>query len=149
MELASRDFLHNKPLPDQFTCRGANQSPQLNIIGVPTEVASLVLHMHDPDAVDGDFNHWLIWNIDPKATEIAQASSPPDASVGRNDFGRNDYGGPCPPRGSGTHRYMFELYALDSRLDLPRTANAHDLLAALKPHISAHTTLIGLVSAEA
>jgi Raf kinase inhibitor-like YbhB/YbcL family protein len=148
MQLSSNDFEDNQILDDKFTCRGENVSPQLSISEVPNETKSLCLIMHDPDAVGGDFTHWLIWNIDPKTTEIAVYSMPMGSMEGTNDFGRADWGGPCPPAGTGTHRYIFELYALDVGLDLPQTTNEEQLRTAIKDHVLDETKLTGLVAAS-
>jgi Raf kinase inhibitor-like YbhB/YbcL family protein len=149
MQIKTTSFSDNASLPDRFTCRGENISPVLSLENVPTEAKSLALIMHDPDAVDGDFTHWLVWNIEPTTKQVLEDSAPTGSQVGTNDFGRIDYGGPCPPKGSGTHRYIFELYALSATLDLPPTTMGESLRAALKDKVLATTTLTGLMSAEA
>ena len=106
-------------------------NPPLHFDQVQAEVKSLALIADDPDAPGGTFVHWLVWNIDPKTTDIAENSVPPNAVQGKNGFGKTGYGGPCPP--SGTHRYYFRVYALDvaqvqggsTRADLDRAMQGH------------------------
>jgi hypothetical protein len=146
MELKSPDFENNGLIPSRFTCDGENVNPTLDISGVPSDAQSLVLVMDDPDAPHGTWVHWLVWNIDPNTERIVSGSIPADAIEGMTDFGRPGYGGPCPP--SGTHRYFFKLYALDTKLDLASTANSKELLESLRDHIIATAELIGLYAKE-
>jgi Raf kinase inhibitor-like YbhB/YbcL family protein len=124
----------------KFTCNGANVNPELKINGVPNEAKSLVLIVDDPDAPRGLFTHWIVWNIDPKATDIGENSAPAGGIQGTNDFGKRNYGGPCPP--SGTHRYFFKIYALDTKLDLKPSARRAELDAAMRGHTLAQGELM-------
>lgn len=142
--LVSQAFLDGSILPTQHTCKGQNTSPPLNITGVPSNAKSLALIMHDPDAVSGDFTHWLIWNIPVSTQTIAANGLPIGAVQGQNGSGQNQYTGPCPPAGTGTHRYMFELYALDNTLGLEPGANRDQLQRAINGHIVGQHTLTGL-----
>ena len=128
----------------KFTCNGANVNPELKINGVPNEAKSLVLIVDDPDAPRGLFTHWIVWNIDPKATDIGENSAPAGGIQGTNDFGKRNYGGPCPP--SGTHRYFFKIYALDTKLDLKPSARRAELDAAMRGHTLAQGELMGRYS---
>ena len=105
MKLASPAFAHNAIIPQKYTCQGEDISPPLTISDIPKGTVSLALINDDPDAPMGTWDHWLIWNIKPTA-EIKEDSAP--GTQGKNSWGRNDYGGACPP--SGTHRYFFKLY---------------------------------------
>lgn len=134
-------FSDNQAIPSRFTCDGENINPELNITGVPANTKSLSLIVDDPDAPGGDFVHWVIWNIGAETTQIKENSLPAGVVVGRNDFGNNEYGGPCPP--SGTHRYQFKVYALDKKLDLTAGAGKKELLAAMNGHILSQVELIG------
>ena len=132
-------------MPQTFTCDGANMSPPLVIEDVLKEAQSLALIVDDPDATrGGTFTHWLVWNISPKTMEFQESEAPRGAVEGRNDFGNEGYGGPCPPRGAKSHRYMFKLYALDKILDLRRGAEKDKLKRAMEGHILEQTTLMGL-----
>ncbi len=146
--ISSSAFSHNQPIPAQYTCKGQNINPPLAITGLPSKAKTLALIMHDPDAVSGDFVHWLIWDI-PTATSSINANSVPVGAIqGQNSAGRSSYMGPCPPAGTGTHRYMFELYALDGALNLPSGSDRSNVESAIQGHIIAKTSLIGLFSAE-
>ena len=90
----------------------------------------------------GTWVHWLLWNMDPKTREIAENSIPRGAVEGTTSFRKTGYGGPCPP--SGTHRYFFKLYALDTILDLPPSADKATLETAMEGHITGEAELIGL-----
>lgn len=112
--------------------------------GVPRAAKSLVLTVEDPDAPGGLFSHWLVWNISPSLTKIAENSLPAAAVQGRNDFGKSGYGAPCPP--SGTHRYFFRILALDRKLTLEAGAKRAALDQALRGHILARGEIMGRVS---
>lgn len=144
MKLSSPGFTHNGVIPSKYTCDGADVNPALMIEAVPGEAKSLALIMDDPDAPRGTWVHWVVWNIDPKTTEIGENTVPSGAKQGMNDFRRKEYGGPCPP--SGTHRYYFKVYALDAVLDLDERATKAKLEAAMKDHIIGRCELIGLYS---
>ena len=148
LSLISPAFSDKGPIPEQYTCRGQNISPPLAIPNMPAGTKSLALIMHDPDAVNTDWVHWLVWNISPSTTEITENSVPEGTIQGTTSFGKPGYGGPCPPKGTGTHGYMFELYALDITLDLPSSATRQQLQQTIDGHIVAQTTLTGLVAAE-
>jgi Raf kinase inhibitor-like YbhB/YbcL family protein len=130
-------------IPAKFTCNGANANPELKINGVP-EARSLVLIVDDPDAPRGLFTHWIVWNIDPKTADIGENSAPADGVQGTNDFGKRNYGGPCPP--SGTHRYFFKIFALDAKVDLKPNARRAELDAAMRGHILAQGELMARYS---
>ena len=131
-------------IPAKFTCNGANVNPELKISGVPNEATSLVLIVDDPDAPHGLFTHWIVWNIDLKMTDVAENSAPAGGIQGTNDFGKRNYGGPCPP--SGTHRYFFKIFALDTKLELKPSARRAELDAAMKGHVLAQGELMARYS---
>jgi len=112
MKLKSKDFVDNGSIPAEFTCDGRNISPQLSWEGVPEETKSFALAVTDPDAPGGTWIHWLVYAISKELREIERGGLPEGAKEVENDFGKRRYGGPCPP--SGTHRYFFTLYALDT-----------------------------------
>ncbi len=142
LQITSPVFKNNESIPVKYTCDGEDINPPLLIENVPPEAKSLALIHDDPDAPMGTWVHWVLWNISPDTGEIKENSVPAGAQQGFNDFRKHDYGGPCPP--SGTHRYFFKLYALDSLLDLSSNAKKGDLEKAMKGHILAQTQLIGL-----
>lgn len=143
--LTSPAFADGANIPEKYTCKGDNLSPPLGIVGTPDGTASLALIMHDPDAPGGDFLHWTLWGIPADTTVITENSAPLGASSGATDFGAAQYGGPCPP--SGTHHYVFDLYALNlGKLPLKPGASRREVEAALQGHILAQTSLTGVFS---
>lgn len=142
MQIRSLVFENNQFIPKKYTCDGENINPPLEFKNVPKEAKSLVLIVDDPDAPFRTFTHWIVWNIDPRTTLIDEGKIPSGAIEGINDFGKNSYGGPCPP--SGIHHYYFKLYALDKKLDISEKSKKKDLEDAMKGHIIDYTELIGL-----
>ncbi|PYK68538.1 MAG: YbhB/YbcL family Raf kinase inhibitor-like protein [Verrucomicrobia bacterium] len=144
ISIASPAFQSGAEIPAKFTCNGANVNPELKISGVPNQATSLVLIVDDPDAPRGLFTHWIVWNLDLKTTDIAENSAPAGGIQGTNDFGKRNYGGPCPP--SGTHRYFFKIFALDTKLELKPSARRAELDAAMKGHVLAQGELMARYS---
>jgi hypothetical protein len=144
MKITSPAVQEGGTIPEKFSKNGQNVSPELRIEGAPPEAKSLALIVDDPDAPVGLFTHWIVWNIDPKTTQIAEGSAPGGAVQGKNDFGDIGYGGPQPP--SGTHRYYFKIFALNSSLDLKSGAKRKEVDAAMKGHIIAQGQLMGKYS---
>ncbi len=139
MKLTSREFRHNQSIPKKFTCQGDDVNPSLTIENIPQGTKSLALIVDDPDAPMGTWVHWVVFNI-AVTSEIEENSIP--GTQGTNDFRRLNYGGPCPP--SGTHRYFFKIYALDTVLNLAQGAAKEKLEAAMQGHILDQAELIGL-----
>ena len=139
MKLTSPAFKHNGAMPSEYTCDGEDISPELNIGDVPENAKSLALIMDDPDAPVGTWVHWVAWNMPQDTKKIAKGTEPKGAA-GKNSWGRTGYGGPCPP--SGTHRYVFKLYALDKTLDLKESSDKEDLEKAMQGHIIKKAELI-------
>jgi|SRR5581483_9329792 len=148
LEIISPVFRHGSPIPRQYTCRGQNVNPPLNIFDAPKGTESLTLIMHDPDAVSGDYLHWLIWDIPPSTESIPVNSVPIGAVQGQNGSGQTGYTGPCPPAGGGTHHYIFDFYALDTTLDLPANSTIEDVIKAQKGRVLDHYALTGTFAAD-
>jgi hypothetical protein len=146
-QLTSPAFADGDTIPERFACEGDNVSPALAIAGVPQGSQSLSLIMHDPDALRGDFVHWLVGNIPVSNKHLLEGKTPDSAIQGTNDFGHDHYDGPCPP--SGVHHYVFDLYALDAMLDLEDGAPEEDFRTAFAEHAIAKTTLMGRFGAKA
>jgi Raf kinase inhibitor-like YbhB/YbcL family protein len=140
MKLSSSAFENNETIPSEYTCDGADVSPPLSFSNVPKNTKSLALIMDDPDAPMGTWVHWLVWNIPVNTTGFSKGENITYLQ-GKNDFGRYDYGGPCPP--SGTHRYFFKLYALDVMLQLNKGSTKKQLESAMSGHILEEAQLIG------
>lgn len=145
-KLTSPAFAEGQMIPSKYTADGEDISPPLSWEGLPPQTQSLVLIQDDPDAPVGTWVHWLVWNI-PTEPNFLPENMPPQKVLtngtrqGLNDFGRIGYGGPAPP--SGTHRYFFRIYALDTMLDLPAGASRGQLEKAIKGHILAQAQLMG------
>jgi Raf kinase inhibitor-like YbhB/YbcL family protein len=146
MKITSSVFSQNSPIPSKYTCDGENISPPLQFSEVPEEAKSLVLICDDPDAPSRVFVHWTLWNIDSETREIGEGRVPAEATQGVTDFGQVGWGGPCPP--SGTHRYFFKLYALDTTLEIPYQAKKEDIEKVMKGHVLAQAELIGTYSRQ-
>src|SRR3989344_2383715 len=114
MEVISNNFKNNQDMPSKYTCQGQNIRPHLKWSNFPEETKSFAISVIDPDAPMGDFVHWLIYNIPVTVTELQEGLDIPPSSIEvKNDFGKKQYGGPCPP--SGKHRYFFRIYALKTQ----------------------------------
>ena len=147
MELKSAVFKEGEKIPSQFTCDGDDINPLLEIKNAPEGTRSFALILEDPDATRGrTFTHWTLWNISPSAGYVSEDSVPGEAVEGMTDFGKTGYGGPCPPKGVGAHRYVFKLYALDTEVTIPEDAPRAELEKALEGHIIAEAALTGRYS---
>ncbi|HTX87562.1 MAG TPA: YbhB/YbcL family Raf kinase inhibitor-like protein [Bacteroidales bacterium] len=147
MNIESRSFSPDGSIPPQFTCDGKNISPALLWKGFPAGTQSFALIVDDPDARAGTWIHWLLFNIPSSVTSLEENFSYDGRKetrilAGVNDFGSLRYGGPCPP--SGTHRYLFKIYALDIFLELKEGASRKQVEAAMAGHVLANGELIGL-----
>jgi Raf kinase inhibitor-like YbhB/YbcL family protein len=146
MKISSPAFADNQTIPQKYTCDGASISIPLNFSDVPDGTNSLVLIVEDPDVPkniipSGLFVHWVIFNMPPITTTLAENQIPPGVQ-GNNSSGKLGYTGPCPP--DRQHRYFFKLYALDTTLNLPPGATKEQVEAAMQGHILAQAQTIGL-----
>ena len=146
IKVTSTAFTEGGMIPPKYTCDGEDISPPLQWDAVPDGAKSIALISDDPDAPMGTWVHWVLFNL-PAQTKKLPENVPPDKTLpngarqGITDFGRVGYGGPCPP--SGTHRYFFKIYALDTELQLDAGAGKRDLLKAMEGHILAKGQLMG------
>jgi len=138
-------FGDGESIPKRFTCEGGDASPALSWSNEPSGTESFTLIVDDPDAPAGTWNHWLLWDVPAHVPSIAEGFRPGAVgSSGKNDFGKPGYGGPCPPKGHGAHRYYFTLYAVDRpALGLPPGAKRQELDRALKNHVLAQAQYMG------
>lgn len=141
MKIQSSAFGEGQPIPKKYTCDGDGVNPPLNFSDIPSKTQSLALIVDDPDAPAGTWVHWLVWDMDPAVTSLAENSAPSGATQGKTSFGQNVYGGPCPP--AGQHRYYFKLYALDTKLKLPSYSTVAELNSAMQGHIITQAELMG------
>jgi Raf kinase inhibitor-like YbhB/YbcL family protein len=143
MKITSPSFTHKEMIPKKFTCQGEDVNPALIIEDIPKMTKSLVLIVDDPDAPAGVWIHWVVYNI-PITGRIEENSIP--GKQGINSFQKTGYGGPCPP--SGTHRYYFRIYALDTDLDLEEGISLDVLKEEMKDHILTEAQIVGLYKKE-
>ena len=155
LQLTSAAFSQGDEIPQKFGYKNGNTSPPLTISGIPAEAKSLTLIMDDPDAmgaVGKVWVHWILCNFNPTLTEIAEKFSRQTYKIlmgkkdigiteGITDFNEFGYGGPAPP--DKRHTYVFKLYALDSKLDLPDGSTKADVEKAMEGHILEQATLTG------
>ncbi|MDP2638495.1 MAG: YbhB/YbcL family Raf kinase inhibitor-like protein [Candidatus Levybacteria bacterium] len=143
MTITSTAFQNNGQIPGKYTCDGKNVNPPLTFSAVLEETQSLVLIVSDPDALSSKpFVHWLLYNIPSAILQILEDEVPPNSALGTTDFGKTGYGGPCPP--SGTHRYFFELFAVDMILDIPEGVNREEVEKAMEGHVLESSELMGI-----
>jgi len=147
--LTSSAFGEGEMIPTQYTCDGKDISPPLSWSNAPEETKSFALIADDPDAPKGTWVHWVVYNMKPDTDKLEENVPKKDTLdggtvQGTTDFKKPGYGGPCPP--SGTHRYFFKLYALDTTLNLEGSVTKADLLKAMDGHILAETQLMGKYS---
>lgn len=140
MQIESAVFTHNHPIPRTYTCEGEDLSPPLTFSNIPQKTKSLALIVDDPDAPNGTFDHWIVWNLPSDTTSLAAGAKVPNQ--GKNHFGKMKYGGPCPPKGN-PHRYFFKLYAVDILLDLEDGASKEQLEDAMEGHVLGKAELVG------
>ncbi len=146
IKITSSAFAEGGMIPSKYTCDGADVSPPLQWDAVPEGTKSIALISDDPDAPMGTWVHWVIFGLPAETRELAEnipadETLPNGAKQGITDFGRVGYGGPCPP--SGTHRYFFKIYALDTELQIDASAGKRGLLKAMEGHILAQGQLMG------
>lgn len=156
INLISPSFIAHGTIPKEYAysdCGGANQSPELRWDALPEGSQSIVLIVDDPDAPSAKnprtnpWVHWIVYDLPAEAQKLENSASVDKlgGKEGKNDYGNNRYDGPCPPAGSGPHRYFFTLYALDiSTLQLEAGASKIDVLQKMEGHIIAQGTLIGI-----
>lgn len=140
MKVVSQQFEQFKPIPEQYTCKGANISVPLSFLEIPKDTVSYAIIVDDPDAPNGVFTHWVAWNIPADTQGILE--NKPAPREGKNSYNVIGYKGPCPPPGK-THRYFFRVFALDTLLDLPQGSDKAALEKAMEGHILEKAELVG------
>ncbi len=149
MRLRSTAFADGAAIPIRHTCDNANLSPSLNWTGAPEGTHSFVLICDDPDAPAGVWRHWAVYDIPPSRTHLPEGLPRSEAESGLkqavNDFGRQGYGGPCPPRGHGPHHYRFKLLALSvDRLPVAGSPSVASVEREARKHLVSEVSLTGL-----
>jgi Raf kinase inhibitor-like YbhB/YbcL family protein len=149
-EVTSTAFKQGGIIPPRYTCEGSDTSPPLAWSGAPSATKSFALIVDDPDAPDPAkpqrvYVHWVVYGLSPTTNGLSENASksgmPSGAVQGKTDFGKQEYGGPCPP--IGRHRYFFKLYALDTSPSFASPPTKADLLKAMEGHIMGQAELMG------
>lgn len=140
MELKTTSFLVGGGIPMKYTCEGQNINPELKFENAPREALTFAVILEDKNSNPSGFTHWLVWNIANKTKEIKMDSV--DSVQGKNDFGKSNYNGPCPPS-EEAHKYRFKGYALDVELNLNDDSTRKDLENAMNGHILAQAEMEG------
>jgi Raf kinase inhibitor-like YbhB/YbcL family protein len=144
MTITSTAFQNGEPIPAEYGVDGRNVNPPLTFSEVPPEAKSLLLIVEDPDAPNGIFTHWILYNMSPAVLQILEGELPLGAQQATNDFGALGYGGPKPPAGE-THRYVFRLLALDITLkDARPTDRRAEITTLLEGHVIAEAAIVGM-----
>ena len=138
LTITSPAFRQSASIPEKYTCDGTDVNPPLEVANIPQGAKSLAIIAEDPDAVSGVFDHWVAWNLQPREN----IDQNPSGIHGKNSTGANGYSGPCPP--SGTHRYFFKVFALDTVLNISESSGKQELLRAMEGHILGAGELMGL-----
>lgn len=140
LNITSPAFTNDGKMPAKYSCEGDGINPPLEIAGVPEGTQSLALIAEDPDAPNGAFCHWVVWNIDATTRTIKEGHNP--GISGSNGHGKTGYAPACPP--DGAHHYYFWIYALDKELDLEPGSDVEALREAMSGHVLAEGELVGI-----
>jgi Raf kinase inhibitor-like YbhB/YbcL family protein len=146
LTVTSKSFAAGASIPVDLTCDGANKSPQLAWSAPPQGTKAFAVIADDPDAPGGDFTHWVLFNLPAEVLAIPEGGDPAQlgAGVGVNGFNQTGYSGPCPPRYE-IHHYVFQVYALDSKIELA-SGTGETVESAMSGHVLGEGTLIGTFS---
>ena len=144
LTLTSDAFANGQSIPAKYSCVGKNISPALAWNEPPAGTQSFALIVDDPDAPMGTWVHWVLFNLPANVRSLQENTDASGIAVGKNSSGNMRYDGPCPP--SGTHRYFFKLYALDSALSLSPGVTKEQVINAMQGHILAQSELMGTFS---
>ena len=145
--LTTNAFLDEGILPVIFTCDGKDISPQFEWSNVPAKTKAFAFILADHDAPGGTFYHWVLYDIPANTTSLAEGVDklPAGTKIGKNNFAKSKYNGPCPPKGAA-HSYIFTLYALDATLNVPTNADGSNVLEAMKNHVLGQAKLTTVYS---
>src|SRR5690349_22018079 len=143
LRLTSSSFADGSVIPDKYTQQVGPEaiSPELSWTNVPPGTVTFALLFHDPDVAINkkleDVTHWIAWNIPGDSTKLPEGVKPgADGLVqGKNRGGNPGYMGPGAPANAPEHHYTFELFALDTKLDLGPDASRDDVMKAIDGHI--------------
>lgn len=155
MTLTSADFKDGAALPVEHIyprCGGQNVSPELSWGGAPAATDSYVLTMIDVSVKPNGWSHWIVIDLPKTATSLAHGlkTLPWPAHAIASNFGDKFYDGPCPPPGTGTHRYEFTIWAIPQRgpFGLADNAPATEVKRFFEGLSIDHATLAASVTAK-
>jgi hypothetical protein len=152
-KLMSSAYTEGSMIPTQYSCADPNAaSPAISWSNPPANATSFAVIFHDTDAAPMkgtmDVTHWIFWGIPASSTSVTAGvkvdASPDGIMQGKNIRGVNGFQPPCPPPGATPHHYIFELYALDAKVDLPAGSSRADLLKAMDGHVVGKATYVGI-----
>jgi Raf kinase inhibitor-like YbhB/YbcL family protein len=152
-KVTSSAYPEGGQIPTQYSCAVPNGvSPAFAWSDAPAATVSLAVIFHDLDGAPAkgamDVTHWIFWNIAPTmnsmAGSVAPDTTPGGIMQGKNVRNVNGYQPPCPPPGATPHHYVLELYALDSKVDLPAGSARADLLKAMDGHVIGKASYVGI-----
>jgi Raf kinase inhibitor-like YbhB/YbcL family protein len=148
IQVKSSSFANMQMMPDKYSAYFADASPQISWSGAPANAKSVVVMMEDPDASLKPITHWLVANLDPSVTSLPENISKTEnyngAMQGSNQKGKTGYYGPMPPPADKPHVYHFQVFALDTKLNLPSGFNRQALLDQMKNHVIAKGETVGM-----
>lgn len=146
--IISDSYRESQPIPTRHTCDDVDLSPAVRWEEVPEQAKSLVLILEDPDAPQGTFTHWVLFDIPANVKGLREGED----GVGKsalNDFRVTGYRGPCPPAEHDAHRYFLRLYALDVEMLGPKEGAPPDVVRdAMANHILAEAQTMGTYKRE-
>lgn len=146
MQITSTHFQDGEALSERFSRDGENINPALTFSEIPEDAKSLALIVEDPDAPNGLFTHWILYNMSPGTLQILDGELPVSGEQGLNSRNEALYTGPKPP--SGTHRYFFKLFALDEMIEPEMPVDRDSLLAAMDGHVIEQAEITGTYTAK-
>lgn len=144
LAITSAAFEDGGPIPAEYTCDGLDLSPELDIVGLPERTEALAIIVEDPDAPLGVWYHWVEFDIpaSPGSYRIPREAAGIGVE-GVNSWNLPGYKGPCPPEGE-EHRYVFQVYALATNLELPPGVDAEEVKATIGEHLVDDVALTGI-----
>lgn len=151
MKITSPSFKDGQKIPAKFTPDGTNVNPGLIISQIAPEAKSIALIVEDPDAkkvVGYTWIHWALFNIPIKENKAIIKENSIPGTAGQSTYKKKSYGGPSPPKGTGTHHYHFKTYSLDKELDLPEGAQIEEIKQSIRDHFLEEAEIIGTYSRD-
>ena len=151
MRVSVSSGVNGSDLPAIYSCTGPGQVPAIFWRDPPTGAQSMAVIMEDPDAPSGLFTHWIVYNLDPAEGGVPPNQLPVAERAGSGFQGLNSlktrgYLPPCPPDAT-VHRYVFTLYALDTRIS-PSIPDRSQIDAAMEGHILETASIVNFFGRE-